>query len=240
MKKVLIFALVVLVGGAAMAVAMGEVTEHATYRWRYKMTVTLETPEGEKSGSAVREISNSIQPVDLPDVGNPAKNTGEAVVVDLGQRGVLFALISDLSDDEFYAAIPTPGYGGTTPKALEYYSNLGPGVKGELTNKRYWPKIVTFTDMNDPKTVRVAYYARPTGPVLTDPLEITDNLEQLFGNGVKLKSITIETTDEPKTKTGILATLPKFDDEFWEWRKKLEYSDPRKISGANFSKGATK
>lgn len=56
--------------------------------WRYKMTVTVETPEGIKTGSAVREISNSLQGNNWPDVGNPAGVRGEAVVVDLSKRGV--------------------------------------------------------------------------------------------------------------------------------------------------------
>lgn len=102
-----------------------------------------------------------------------------------------------------------------------------------------YPKLVTFTDLNDPKSVTLAQvWERNRKDGLFYLKE--DRMEKLFGEGVKLKSIVIETTDEPKTKTNILETLPKFDDEFWEWRKKLEYSDPRKISGTNFSKGTDK
>ena len=58
------------------------------------MTITVDTPEGVKTGSAVHEISNSKGLFGFPDAGNPADIEGEAVVVDLGERGVLFALIS--------------------------------------------------------------------------------------------------------------------------------------------------
>ena len=62
--------------------------------WRYEVTITVDTPEGVKTGSAVHEISNSKGLFGFPDAGNPADIEGEAVVVDLGERGVLFALIS--------------------------------------------------------------------------------------------------------------------------------------------------
>src|SRR6218665_2890440 len=64
---------------------------------RYKMTVTVETPEGIKTGSAVREAGRYTEPSILPDQGGVFYRVigGEAVVVDLAERGVLFALIDD-------------------------------------------------------------------------------------------------------------------------------------------------
>ena len=209
--------------------------------WRYRITVEVETPEGLKTGSAVREISNSASSVkilDFPEQGNPAKEHGEAVVVDLGERGVFFALISDRSDHELYEAFPTRGE--TTVEGIKHFNRLKPGMKAELKNKRYWPKMVTFTDMDDPKTVQVAYYARPTGPLLSDPLDIEDNMPALFGEGVALKKITIEITDKPVTKGMAEKYIPSFEEEtgFWEWRRTLKFDDPRKISGSNFRRGA--
>ena len=54
------------------------------------------------------------------------------------------------------------------------------------------PSLVTFRDISDPKTV-----------VRLDPRD----LESAFGPGVKLKSATIEITEEPIT-TGITTRLP--------------------------------
>ena len=51
--------------------------------------------------------------------------------------------------------------------------------------KRDFPLLVTFTDIDDPKTVRKV-----------DP----NNLAATLGPGYALKSITLEITDEPVTK----------------------------------------
>jgi hypothetical protein len=129
--------------------------------WRYKMTVVVETPEGIKTGSAVREMGNSTPLIDLPDVGNPASVRGEAVTVDLGARGVFFALISHQSDLEFYNAFPTRG--PSTPAGIKYYSKLPVGTKSALNphNPPGYPDLVTFTDMNDPNSVtRVQVWKR--------------------------------------------------------------------------------
>lgn len=99
MKKTGILGLILVVIAGVGALAM---SDKPSGSWRYKMSVVVETPEGEITGSAVREMGNSTPLIQLPDVGNPAGVRGEAVVVDLGARGVLFALISDKSDNEFY------------------------------------------------------------------------------------------------------------------------------------------
>src|SRR5689334_19573264 len=62
---------------------------------RYRVTVTVETPEGIKTGSAVREASMYHETSILPDQGGTFYNIakGQAVAVDLGKRGVLFVLL---------------------------------------------------------------------------------------------------------------------------------------------------
>lgn len=183
--------------------------DYTSHTWRYKMTVTVETPEGEVSGSAVREMSNSTPLVSLPDVGNPASVKGEAVVVDLGERGVLFALISHHSDNEFYAAFrhlwPR---GGATPEGIEFYTNMPVGTKGRLPPEQWpgYPKLVTFTDMDDPKSVTLVqeWTAGDEGMVLE-----ANHMEELFGQGVKLKGITLEITDAPVTWGAVDEYLPQ-------------------------------
>lgn len=171
--------------------------------WRYKMTVVVETPEGLKSGYAVREMGNDSVGSFIPEVGNPADVRGEAVVVDLGKRGTLFALISHQSDLEFYNAFPVPGKpfnnGGSTPEGIKYYASLPVGTKGTL-NPEYppgYPKLVTFKDMNDPKSItEVQIWERKKDGLF---FLKGDRTEDLFGKGVKLKDITLEITDESVT-----------------------------------------
>ena len=233
---------------AGTAFAVNEVTQNKVYSWRYKMTVEVETPEGVKIGSAVRQIGNDLHGSPLSQQGNPGDVSGEAVVVDLGERGVLFALISDKSDNRFSENFPLPGriggQGSTTPEGIKYQSSLPVGTKAVLNPRtpQGYPKLVTFTDMNDARSVTLVQEwernQQAGKPFEQQRTLKSDRFEELFGAGVKLKSITIEITDEPKTKTGILEVLPKFDDEFWKWLKTLKYGDPRRVSGANFSRGS--
>ena len=187
MKKILLVAALLVVCGSVAAQAMGDLYVSGT--WRYKMTVVVETPEGTKTGSAVREVSNSassVKLIDLPQATNPAKVRGEAVVVDLGKRGVLFALISDhQSAGEFYYAFPAPGGRPTTVDGIRYYNSLKEG-HATIEPKKYseYARLVTFTDLNDPKTV-----------------QSVDNqsLVNFFGDGVKIKEITLDITNESVT-----------------------------------------
>jgi hypothetical protein len=77
--------------------------------WRYKITIEIETPEGIKTGSAVREVrawKNAAKIIN-PDVAPIEYEViGEAVVVDLGKRGVLFGLIDWDSYEEVESSFP--------------------------------------------------------------------------------------------------------------------------------------
>lgn len=186
--------------------------------WRYKMIVTVETPEGVVQGSAVRQMGNDAAGSFIPEVGNPADVRGEAVAVDLGKRGVLFALISHQSDLEFYNAFPIPGEtfnnGGSTPEGIRYYASLPVGTKGTLNPVMPpgYPKLVTFTDIGDPKSVVEAqvWERQKNGMFFLKE----DRMEQLFGQGVHLKNITLEITDEPVTWGMMDGYLPWLNDLF--------------------------
>ncbi|MGB3139870.1 MAG: hypothetical protein WBB16_03640, partial [Aestuariivirga sp.] len=67
---------------------------HPASSWRYRLVLEIETPEGIKSGSSVRQVYVSEASKLL--VGKLVKThvRGEAVAVDLGDRGVLFALMN--------------------------------------------------------------------------------------------------------------------------------------------------
>src|SRR4051812_15423843 len=77
--------------------------------FRYKMTVTVTTPEGDKTGSAVREVSVTHGLHLTPEMQPAVHLKGEAVVVDLGSRGVLFALLNGYYLGSDYGS-DLPGY----------------------------------------------------------------------------------------------------------------------------------
>lgn len=165
------------------------------WKWRYKVTIEVETPEGVKTGYAVREHSHEPPLFRLPDAGGSSRTIGEAVVVDLGPRGYLFALIPS-GKEEFRGAFP---YDKTkADRNYKYYSSLKPGTKATLTNKNYWPQMVTFKDLNDPSTAQIVS---------------VDRIEEIFGVGVKIKTITVEIVDAQMASI-ILRILPWLPDYY--------------------------
>jgi hypothetical protein len=158
--------------------------------WNYRIMVKIETPEGVKSGSAVRQISNIVPSSFMvwPGGGNPARIKGEAVIIDLEERGLVFALLSDRSDDRFYKAFPTDG--PSTAKGIRYYRSLKAGTKAEITSG--FPSLVTFKDLNDSLSVTAI-----------NPKDMTE----MFGKGVSVKGIDLEITNMPATWK-IKNTLP--------------------------------
>ena len=181
--------------------------------WRYKITVNVETPEGLKSGSAVREVYVADAPDILPEAHNSVKLKGEAVVVDLGARGVLFAPLNIDDYSIVFKTFPIPGEigraGGTTPKGIRYFRSLK-NVNAVLPVNHY-PRFVMFKNINDPLTVtpvlEYSDYDQNLSPHRQKQSIKADHFEELFGQGVRLKSVTIEMTDE-KITWSIAQRLP--------------------------------
>ena len=214
------------------------------------MTVTVETPEGLKVGSAVREISASSRSEMLAE-GNNAHiglSKGEAVVVDLGNRGVLFALLSDPLGDMDYSsrvpffAFPSPCLGGGySACGIRYYSSLS-NTETVVLDRRYYPKFVRFENNSDPRSIQLlldmAQCANPKTGIARDSLCIErDRFEEFFGKGVKLRSVTVEMTKDI-VEARVEKFLPPYSQsaEFRSWIQSLRYGDPRAISRDSFIK----
>jgi hypothetical protein len=204
MKKFLVVLLVLVTGGfAVLTVLMAP-----SGTWRYRMTVEVETPEGIKTGSAVREVK-VVHGIQLTPESHPSIQVkGEAVVVDLGERGMLFAT---LGGDAAYHAVfySFKGPPGLTSEGIRYYSRLK-NTGAVAVHGNYVPKMVAFEDMGDPTSVKLVYeqtrnrnHQREGEP----EYNVTDHFAEVFGEGVKLRSVTIEMTDDPVT-WGIEDWLP--------------------------------
>lgn len=160
---------------------------------RYKMTVTISTPDGDKVGSAVKEAVKQTEKSILPEQGGTKYGIkkGEAVLVDLGPRGIIFALQSREYEAE------------TSFKLFE----KSPSFPREITLlPEQYPKFVFFEDLQSPSTVSLAYMVQKYNDVndkgqflARKCCHITNNLELLFGKGVAIKSITLEKTTDPVT-----------------------------------------
>lgn len=199
----------VMMGLAALLASCGLFTSNES-TYRFKMTVEVETAEGLKSGSSVYEVGAGNKVKLTSEEGSRYLwTTGEAVAVDIAPGKTLFAL---LKTGAHFEDMATLSMDALDPLFKQHYDTVATAarISGGKTrrsavvaaervvadyenNKRIYrrlsnyPLLVTFRDINDPKTVeRVEPGA----------------LDAVFGPGVKLRRITVAVTDEPVT-TGI-------------------------------------
>jgi hypothetical protein len=173
--------------------------------------LTVDTPEGMRSGSSVVEVTTYF-PGGLTRAQGYAVTSraqGEATVVDLGARGLLFATLADEealtnagshgTSFGCYAPFPREKFSGNSgggasanDEYAAYHDELNKQKpKGEVPFK-YLPILVRFRDPHDPGS------AERVNP---------SDLAASFGVGVKFDRMSIEITDAPVTK-GIEAMLP--------------------------------
>ncbi len=189
---------------ALLLAGCGEVlAEDKAPDYRYRLTVEVDTPKGLRTGSSVIEVEQSLGGAGT--AGGLAgkqiyfRTRGEAVAVDLPDGKVLFALLRSENDIDWanrvMLLISSGGNNAPFDQAFKRIVKL----KGEKVVPRMWravghlprrsayPMLVTFGDLSDPTSV-----------ALVEP----DNLSASFGEGVSLKRITVQLTDDPVT-TGI-------------------------------------
>lgn len=195
MKKTVI--VLGIIASIVVAVIVAWKIVYPTNTLRYKVTVEIKTPEGLKVGSAVREVTVMQQP-ELPDSGPNITQKGEAVVIDLGKRGIAFAVMDTDDYWTFFEAFAQQGGAGNAlePEDMKYYDSVE--GKRSLGHEGH-PLIITFKDIKDPKSVETVYRVKRTAipNSFGYTYEVENNFEEIFGSGVRLKEITIETTDEP-------------------------------------------
>ncbi|MBR1147367.1 hypothetical protein [Bradyrhizobium sp. AUGA SZCCT0431] len=149
---------------------------------RYRLTLDARVDGELKTASSVREVTYSKQSGFASQQELRVRYRGEAIALDLGSRGTLFALLTKDTDDRSGAewiVLRAFGFsGGSLPRPVEE------GLKevSRLSGKRELPldglpMLVRFRDMNDPKTV-----------VKVDPIDIGRS----FGDGTKLVRATLE------------------------------------------------
>lgn len=189
-----------LIIGAALLIFLGLIGWfnwfYVSGTWRYKMTVVVETPEGIKTGYAVREIANSqIKPdLNFPHVRSYGRAHGEAVVVDMGPRGKLFALLSNRRQGiDHYKYIFYKYFNSKINfDGIVALNKMPLGAKAILQPRDY-PSLVAFKDLNDPNSIVLVY----------DESDVEDGtintIEENFGVGVRLKEISVELVDDPVT-----------------------------------------
>ena len=202
--------------------------EHPTYSFRYRLTIEVEVDGEFKRGSTVVEVRNST--VVFPENAVRHAITGEALWLDLGPgRRPLIALLTKQDQSAaFREGRRYRGWGYEQPEqVLAYAYKEQRGVRESFAE--FWPRLlnhrgpveisaeqlpdlVTFADVNDPKTV-----------LAVDPKDIGTTL----GAGVKWKRITIAITDEPITHEiiGQLSWLPDYYDRMLDGHRPGQQGD---------------
>lgn len=190
------------------------------YSWHQKMTVEVEVNGQEYAGSSVVAMSARRLPALLPEHHvRELDLRGEATVVALPGDRYLFALLTYdayLTGKVFHDLV-----GGVVTKPEEWGSEIDEVQEVREIAPKDYPLLVTFTDINDPKTVKQV-----------DP----DDLAATFGPGVSLKRITLEITDEPVTEGKVGSVLRWY----WDYRQKGFRLNGKKcvacpVSSENFS-----
>lgn len=166
---------------------------------RYKLTLTVDDNGKQYTGSGViqvsREDTTKVFGGSLGGVGYDFK--GEAVTVDIGDKGVLFALLKgdEKNNPDHYSNCLPPyiiihafgAYSSGNASVIDSMGKLNHDKPKATLPLTMTPMLVHFRDINDQKTVE-----------LVDPKDLSAS----FGAGVKLVSATIEITDESVT-TGL-------------------------------------
>jgi hypothetical protein len=197
------------------------------YTSRFRLTVEVETSEGLKSGSSVIETTIQDVKVGFPGMVHLDYGVhGEAVFVDLGQDHHVIALLAfGPTGQEQYRLNGLVRAALARGRQSDWWEEASLRGSGDLPPD-YVPTLVTFTDLNDPKTAQVLYATEiyetreGTNAPRRNVRVAIDRFAETFGPGVRFKRAWIETvskgiwplslvgiTGEPVTR-GIEQKLP--------------------------------
>ena len=184
--------------------------------YRYRLTVEVDTPEGVKTGSSVLEVRIMQGYRNMVGAGGAtSKARGEAVAVDLGPRGTMFALLTSAVDQDWAGqameSVTTPvadqevegvsaGDAGTKARLDIIFARIMATKGAQLLPRKnpepgYGQLIPDGRADNYPQMVRFRDIRDPKSVEAVD----TDDLAKSFGPGVTLKRITVQITDDPVT-----------------------------------------
>jgi hypothetical protein len=192
--------------------------------YRYRITVSILTPSGTISGSAVREIRYVKEPIKLPESASVSTSQrGEAVVIHLPNKMTLFALVPD---DGFYTM--QAAFGDDGPNTLDAATadrrpRVLKAIPGRWQPESGYPAFGFFRDLRNPKSF-----------VVVKPDEIASKL----GPGYRIGKITVAMTSDPVTDeiNTLLPWLPNLHGTYLDGTHAglLDPDSPRFYHAGNF------
>jgi len=171
---------------------------------RYRLTLEVETPEGTKTGSGVIEHMARYNDGFFRGLGAgaglAAATRGEAVIVDLGARGLLLCL---LTRDQ-------ARYGSTDDLLLPKIFTFDKWGGSQEDYSTYLRRLESRKPVADAPLERLPMLARlrdPQDPATAEGVDPT-NLAATFGAGVRLVRVKAQITDDPLAPPSIENKLP--------------------------------
>jgi hypothetical protein len=187
-----------LLGSIAM-LALSGCGELNPYKFKAKVTVHVDTPEGIRSGSSVYEL--------WANWGNPGSTSrvygqrGQSVAVDLPNGKTLFSLLRT-NKDEFEGIIRMvlttidPEFDNTMVESTKKLSGFGNSDPYPVAPENF-PAFVTFDNIQDPTSIKKVD---------------AGDLSASFGEGYRIRAVTVQITTDEAVTTGIHKRLEWLDD----------------------------
>lgn len=161
---------------------------YPTYTYRYRLTISVDTPAGVRASSGVIESSYTYEPQLVPGmIGFRTEARGDAIFLNLGDGRNVVALLTSHAFS-LGAAYPQtvvlkrlkiPNDQPTQVAALQWRNDIW------TLNREEYPALVTFADPADMTTGRVVS---------------PDEFEIVFGSGFRLREINLAFTRDDVTR----------------------------------------
>lgn len=205
--KLIAVVAIFVVGAMGVYYGHGDLFGFRYWGWHQKISVSVQTPQGQITRSSVLATSWEMPPYwfKLGDsggwhgVGNNV--LGEAVPIPIAPNKYLFVLAGGLTPDttiKLFAPLPLQtDHPDEYKRALD---QIAATVDTKTLSEEQYPRLVVFSDINDPTTAR-----------FIKPIELAG----FFGPGVALNSMSLSLTKEKVTDGPIDDALP--------WLCKLEF-----------------
>ena len=171
-----------------------------SYTWHQKITIEVEVDGQLYTGSSVGSVGVMRSDPITSQLGSPLQkgSRGEAAYVELPLKRYVFALLNGGPPGSDLGNIAIKVFRDLLPRGSpELFATLSSLRLMREVPLKYYPLLVTFTDITDPKTVQEV-----------DP----ENFAEMFGPGVSLKRITLEITNEPVTQGMVDKVVGWLDD----------------------------
>jgi hypothetical protein len=173
---------------------LGACSRRPQYQLNYRLRVAIEIGGQHYAGSSVESVGWYSGGFLTGFDGIGAYNSvayGEAVVLDLGQNGLLFGLVSQPNatpgfsarniDRVFTSEMPSDLLTDDAMRSGAYLHHLT-GMTGEYAVPRdFWPVFVRFRDIKDPRSAQII---------------LADQIAAVYGPTSSVKSVTLEITKD--------------------------------------------